>query len=63
MNLADYNMELPVVVKTCCGGSSVGVYITKTPEEYEEALKGAFSYEDEVVVESISREENFLLVW
>lgn len=51
MNLADYNMELPVVVKTCCGGSSVGVYITKTPEEYEEALKGAFSYEDEVVVE------------
>ena len=53
MNLADYNMELPVVVKTCCGGSSVGVYITKTPEEYEEALKGAFSYE----------EENFLLVW
>ena len=44
MNLADYNMELPVVVKTCCGGSSVGVYITKTPEEYEEALKGAFSY-------------------
>lgn len=51
MNLADYNMKLPVVVKTCCGGSSVGVYITKTPEEYEEALKGAFSYEDEVVVE------------
>ena len=36
-NLADHNMELPVVVKTCCGGSSVGVYITKTPEEYEEA--------------------------
>ena len=27
------------------------MYITKTPEEYEEALKGAFSYEDEVVVE------------
>lgn len=50
-NLADHNMELPVVVKTCCGGSSVGVYITKTPEEYEEALQGAFSYEDEVVVE------------
>lgn len=57
-NLADHNMELPVVVKTCCGGSSVGVYITKTPEEYEEALQGAFSYEDEVVVEEYIECEN-----
>lgn len=49
--LADYGMEFPVVVKTCCGGSSVGVYITHDQKEYEEALAGAFSYEDEVVVE------------
>lgn len=49
--LADYGMEFPVVVKTCCGGSSVGVYIAHDQKEYEEALAGAFSYEDQVVVE------------
>lgn len=50
-NLKDLGMEFPVVVKTCCGGSSVGVYITRNQEEYEEALDNAYSYEDEVVVE------------
>ncbi len=50
-DLAARGMELPVVVKTCCGGSSVGVYIVRTPEEYREALEGAFSYEEQAVVE------------
>ena len=50
-NLADYGMDFPVVVKTCCGGSSVGVYITHNQTEYEAALDGAFSYEDQAVVE------------
>lgn len=49
--LADQGMEFPVVVKTCCGGSSVGVYITHNQQEYEEALENAFSYENQVVVE------------
>lgn len=49
--LKKHGMDFPVVVKTCCGGSSVGVYITHNQEEYEEALKNAFSYEDQVVVE------------
>ncbi|MDO4519113.1 MAG: D-alanine--D-alanine ligase [Eubacteriales bacterium] len=48
---AKLNMEFPVVVKTCCGGSSVGVYIVHSQEEYENALDEAFSYENEVVVE------------
>ncbi len=51
MRLADYGMDFPVVVKTCCGGSSVGVYITHNQQEYEEALSNAFSYENQVVVE------------
>lgn len=51
-DLAARGMKLPVVVKTCCGGSSVGVYIVHTPEEYREALEGAFSYEDQAVVEA-----------
>ena len=50
-SLADYGMEFPVVVKTCCGGSSIGVYIAHNQEEYEAALDGAFSYENQVVVE------------
>ena len=45
-------MAFPVVVKTCCGGSSIGVYIVKDQEEYVKALNDAFvSYEEEVVVE------------
>lgn len=50
-SLAELGMELPAVVKTCCGGSSVGVYITRTEEEYEKALSEAFSLEDRVLVE------------
>ncbi len=50
-DLARLGMQFPVVVKTCCGGSSVGVYIVHDQKEYEEALEGAYSYEDEVVVE------------
>lgn len=46
-----HGLRLPCVVKPCCGGSSVGVVIARTEEEYEAALEQAFSYEDTVVVE------------
>ena len=52
-------LSFPVVVKTCCGGSSVGVYIVHDQKEYEEALEGAFSYEDEVVVEEYIKGREF----
>lgn len=42
---------LPCVVKTCCGGSSVGVSIVRKNEEYEKALLDAFLYGNEAVVE------------
>ena len=45
------DLDLPVVVKPCCGGSSVGITIASTDEEYEQSLKEAFSYEDQIVVE------------
>ena len=49
---ADENgVGLPCVVKPCCGGSSVGVEIARTQEEYDHALDVAFGYEEEVVVE------------
>ena len=48
---AENGVGLPCVVKPCCGGSSVGVEIARTQEEYERALETAFGYEEEVVVE------------
>ena len=50
-DLAELGLAFPVVVKTCCGGSSIGVYIVKDQDEYMKALDAAFVYEEEVVVE------------
>ena len=52
-------MDFPVVVKTCCGGSSVGVYIANDQAEYEQALKDAYSYENEVVIEEYIKGREF----
>ena len=52
-------MTLPCVVKPCCGGSSVGVTIPKTQEEYEAAVADAFSYEDVIVVEEYIKGREF----
>lgn len=52
-------MEYPVVVKPCCGGSSVGVFIAKDKKEYATALEEAFSYEEEVVVEEYIKGREF----
>ena len=58
-DIHDLGMEFPVVVKTCCGGSSVGVYIVNDQKEYEDAIDGAYSYEDEVVVEEYIKGREF----
>lgn len=50
-DLKELGLDFPVVVKTCCGGSSIGVYIVHDQAEYESALDQAFAYENEVVVE------------
>ena len=42
---------VPCVVKPCNGGSSIGVSIVKTRDEFDEALKDAFKYDNEVIVE------------
>ncbi|HAG69681.1 MAG TPA: D-alanine--D-alanine ligase [Lachnospiraceae bacterium] len=55
----DYEPEFPCVVKVNSGGSSVGVYIVKTMEEYKSALKGAFSYEKKVLVEKYIQGREF----
>lgn len=45
------NIGFPCMVKTCCGGSSVGVYRVDDVFGLEKALKEAFSYEDQVLIE------------
>lgn len=50
-SFASTGLPLPVVVKPCCGGSSIGVYIANTEEEYTAALENSFKYEEEAVVE------------
>lgn len=52
-------LGFPCVVKPCCGGSSVGVSIPKEETEYQEALKLAFHYEDEVIVEEFIQGREF----
>lgn len=58
-DLLSAEIDFPCVVKPCCGGSSVGVSIAANEEEYQQALKGAFRYEDEVVVEEFIKGREF----
>ena len=50
-SLEGLGLGFPVVVKPCCGGSSIGVSIAYDQGEYEKALLDAFAWEDQVVVE------------
>ena len=54
-----FGIELPVIVKPCCGGSSVGVTVANTDEEYAQALKEAFSYEDKIIIEEFIKGREF----
>lgn len=44
-------LNLPCVVKPCCGGSSIGVSIVRSEEELDDALAEAFRFEEELVIE------------
>ena len=59
VTLAELNLSLPVVVKPCSGGSSIGVYIVDTEEAYREAIEKSFKYEDEVVIEPYIKGREF----
>ena len=57
--LSEMGLSLPVVVKPCSGGSSIGVYIVNTEEEYREALEKSFQYEDELIIEPYIKGREF----
>ena len=50
---------VPCVIKPSSGGSSVGVSIVMSDDEYDEAVKTAFKYENEVVVEQYIKGREF----
>ena len=52
-------VSYPCVVKPACGGSSIGVSIVRSADEYEAALDEAFRWEDEVVVEDYIQGREF----
>ena len=43
--------ELPIVVKPTSEGSSIGVTVVRTPQQFPEALDAAFQYGPEVLIE------------
>lgn len=49
----------PCVVKPCSGGSSVGIAKAENEEEYILAVKDAFKYENEIVVEQFVKGREF----
>lgn len=52
-------VSFPCVVKACCGGSSVGVYIVQDEKEYEKAKEAAFLYDNEIIIEQYIKGREF----
>lgn len=61
-DLKDYGMKVPVVVKACNGGSSVGVVLVHQKSEYEDAVKTCFELDNQILVEDFIKGESFPLV-
>ncbi len=58
-DIASLGLNLPCVVKPCCGGSSIGVSIVRTEAEFEAALAEAFRWENELVIEEFVEGREF----
>lgn len=57
--LSDNGLSFPVVVKPCCGGSSIGVSIANNHKEYMDALNEAAIYENDIIVEEYIKGREF----
>ncbi|MBR5338032.1 MAG: D-alanine--D-alanine ligase [Lachnospiraceae bacterium] len=55
----DMGLTYPVVVKPCSGGSSVGVSIVATREEYDKAVDELFKLDPEIIVERYIKGREF----
>ncbi len=59
--LSELGYYLPLVVKPCANGSSIGVYIVHTEEEYRDAIEASFAENEseEVVIEPYIKGREF----
>ena len=53
------DLTLPCIVKPCCGGSSIGVTIVESKEEFKAALDAGFAWEDELIIEEFVKGREF----
>lgn len=58
-DVSKLSITLPCVVKPCCGGSSVGVTIVRSQEEFSAALDEGFRWENELVIEEYVKGREF----
>lgn len=59
MDFEQTGLSVPCIVKPCRGGSSVGISIVHTPQEYSKALDEAFRWEEEVILEEYIQGREF----
>ncbi len=58
-NCGAVGISLPCVVKPCCGGSSIGVTIAGSQNEFEAALEEGFRWEEELIIEEYIKGREF----
>lgn len=58
-SLASTGLSLPLVVKPCSGGSSIGVYIVETEDAFNAAVNNSFAYEDTIIIEQYIKGREF----
>lgn len=51
VDVAEYGLRYPVIVKPCIGGIGLGISAVNEQQAYKKALKEAFKWENEVIVE------------
>lgn len=58
-------MKFPVVLKPVCGGSSIGLFVAKSKDDFEHMILSAFEFDEDVLVEkfiSDAREFNVAIL-
>lgn len=58
----DFGMDLPVIIKPCCGGSSVGITICRTLEDVRKGEELGFSLEKSLVMEEFVTGDEYTCV-
>ena len=58
-DITHLELKLPIIVKPCCGGSSIGVTIVHNQDEFKAALDEGFRFEDALIIEEFVQGREF----